>query len=55
MLQTQWIQQLYFVFSSLVPMEIMARFVMQTHCLLFLVDMLCVLTLRKQYHLIWLS
>lgn len=42
------------VFSSLVPMEIMASLVMQTHCLLFLVDMLFVVNLRKECHLIWL-
>jgi len=51
-LQTAAHSAIVLVFSSLVPMEIMARLVMQTHGLLFLVDVLCVPTLRKQYHLI---
>lgn len=49
--QTAVDSALLLVFSSFVPMEIMASLVMQTHCLLFLVDMLFVLTPRKQYHL----
>jgi hypothetical protein len=53
-LQTAVVPALALVFSSLVPMEIMASFVMQTHWLLFLVDMLFNSTLRKQYLLIWL-